>query len=335
MIGTVVGPDGEEIFCDEHGRVKVHFPWDRYSNGDDKSSCWIRVAQGWAGSQYGMMAIPRIGHEVIVSFLHGDPDQPIITGRTYHATNVPPYTLPAHKTKTVWRSESHQGEGYNELTFEDQSGSEQVYLHAQKDWHTEVENDRVTEIGHDNHHQVHNDQFHRVMGNAHHTVEGESRTRIGGNHSNLVKASEYYKVGKVHAVEAGSDIHLKTGAKLVIEAGAEVTLSAGGSFVKVDAAGVHASGAAVNLNSGGSAGSGPGFNGQMAKRPKTIDALADPEAAPLPDIQAVDVMTTSETQQGAPTPSWAPRTDDTPSLAPKRQVEALKGQSPLCEECEK
>ncbi len=138
LIGIVVGPKGEEIFCDKHGRVKVHFPWDRYSNGDDKSSCWIRVAQGWAGSQYGMMAIPRIGHEVIVSFLHGDPDQPIITGRTYHATNVPPYTLPVNKTKTVWRSESHQGEGYNELTFEDQSGSEQVYLHAQRDWQSSV-----------------------------------------------------------------------------------------------------------------------------------------------------------------------------------------------------
>ncbi|MBD1560076.1 type VI secretion system tip protein VgrG, partial [Vibrio sp. S9_S30] len=89
----------------------VHFPWDRYSNSNELSSCWVRVSQGWAGSQYGMMAIPRIGHEVIVSFLNGDPDQPIITGRTYHATNIPPYTLPDNKTKTVIRSETHQGDG--------------------------------------------------------------------------------------------------------------------------------------------------------------------------------------------------------------------------------
>ncbi|HGS4816057.1 TPA: type VI secretion system tip protein TssI/VgrG, partial [Vibrio cholerae] len=98
------------------------------------SSCWVRVSQGWAGSQYGFIAIPRIGHEVIVSFLNGDPDQPIITGRTYHATNTPPYSLPEHKTKTVLRTETHQGEGFNELSFEDQAGKEQIYLHAQKDF---------------------------------------------------------------------------------------------------------------------------------------------------------------------------------------------------------
>ncbi len=267
MIGTVVGPEGEEIFCDEHGRVKVHFPWDRYSNGDDKSSCWIRVAQGWAGSQYGMMAIPRIGHEVIVSFLHGDPDQPIITGRTYHATNVPPYTLPAHKTKTVWRSESHQGEGYNELTFEDQSGSEQVYLHAQKDWHTEVENDRVTEIGHDNHHQVHNDQFHRVMGNAHHTVEGESRQYTQQDQTLIVDGSLHVKAGQVWVNDASNEIHIKAGQKAVIEAGSSITVKAGGSFVSIDGGGVHLVGPAINLNSGGSPGAGSGYAGKAAALP--------------------------------------------------------------------
>ncbi|HDZ9333984.1 TPA: type VI secretion system effector VgrG, partial [Aeromonas dhakensis] len=98
QIAMVVGPDGEEIYCDEHGRVKLQFPWDRYGSSNDQSSCWVRVSQGWAGGQYGMMAIPRIGHEVIVSFLEGDPDQPIVTGRTYHATNRPPYELPANKT---------------------------------------------------------------------------------------------------------------------------------------------------------------------------------------------------------------------------------------------
>ncbi len=133
-IATVVGPEGEEIFCDEHGRVKLHFPWDRYSKGDEHSSCWVRVSQSWAGSQYGVIAVPRIGHEVIVSFLNGDPDQPIVTGRTYHATNTPPYLLPENKTKTVIRTETHKGTGFNELSFEDQANEEKIYLHGQKDY---------------------------------------------------------------------------------------------------------------------------------------------------------------------------------------------------------
>ncbi|MCI4033158.1 type VI secretion system tip protein VgrG, partial [Dickeya dianthicola] len=96
QIATVVGPAGEEIYCDEFGRVKLQFPWDRYGASDDQSSCWVRVSQGWAGGQYGLIAIPRIGHEVVVSFLEGDPDQPIVTGRTFHATNPSPYPLPAN-----------------------------------------------------------------------------------------------------------------------------------------------------------------------------------------------------------------------------------------------
>ncbi|WP_318466919.1 type VI secretion system tip protein TssI/VgrG, partial [Photobacterium leiognathi] len=115
-----------EIYCDEYGRVKVSFPWDRYANHDDKASCWLRVSQGWAGAQYGMVALPRVGHEVIVSFLDGDPDQPIITGRTYNATHQPPYSLPGNKTRTVLRTATHQGEGYNELRFEDQAGKEEI-----------------------------------------------------------------------------------------------------------------------------------------------------------------------------------------------------------------
>ena len=101
QMAVVVGPENEEIYCDEVGRVKVQFPWDLEGKGNETSSCWIRVAQGWAGSRYGSMAVPRIGHEVIVDFLEGDPDQPIITGRTYHVVNVPPHSLPIHKTRTV------------------------------------------------------------------------------------------------------------------------------------------------------------------------------------------------------------------------------------------
>ncbi|MDF4897101.1 type VI secretion system tip protein TssI/VgrG, partial [Vibrio parahaemolyticus] len=126
-IAVVVGPEGEEIHCDAYGRVRIRFPWDRYHANDDSASCWIRVAQGLAGPQYGFMALPRVGNEVVVSFLNGDPDQPIVTGRTYHETNTPPYALPANKTKTVLRSQTHQGQGFNELSFEDQSGQEKLY----------------------------------------------------------------------------------------------------------------------------------------------------------------------------------------------------------------
>ncbi|MDG2946915.1 type VI secretion system tip protein TssI/VgrG, partial [Bisgaard Taxon 10/6] len=118
QIAHVVGPAGEEIYCDEWGRVKIQFPWDRLGQEDENSSCWVRVSQAWAGAQFGNIAIPRIGHEVIVDFLEGDPDQPIITGRTYHSTTEPPYNLPAHKTRMSIKSKTHKGSGFNELRFE-------------------------------------------------------------------------------------------------------------------------------------------------------------------------------------------------------------------------
>ncbi|EKO3437620.1 type VI secretion system tip protein VgrG, partial [Vibrio fluvialis] len=287
MIATVVGPQGEEIFCDEHGRVKLHFPWDRYSNGDEHSSCWVRVSQGWAGSQYGMIAIPRIGHEVIVSFLNGDPDQPIVTGRTYHATNTAPYTLPDNKTKTVLRTETHQGQGYNELSFEDQAGSEQIYLHAQKDFDGLIENDHTRVTKHDKHLTVENDRFTQIKNNQHLTVGGESRESVTGNRTLVVEGSLHVKTGSVWVNESGTEVHIKAGQKVVIEAGSEITVKAGGSFVKVDPAGVHLSGADVNLNSGGSPGSGSGFIGQAATLPGNLDDAPPLDAPKTVSYQAL------------------------------------------------
>ncbi|MBO0211868.1 type VI secretion system tip protein VgrG [Vibrio sp. Vb2880] len=287
MIATVVGPEGEEIFCDEHGRVKLHFPWDRYSNGDEHSSCWVRVSQGWAGSQYGMIAIPRIGHEVIVSFLNGDPDQPIVTGRTFHATNTAPYTLPDNKTKTVLRTETHQGQGYNELSFDDQAGSEQIYLHAQKDFDGLIENDHTSVIQHDKHLTVENDRFTQIKNNQHLTVGGESRESVTGNRTLMVKGSLHVKTGSVWVNESGTEVHIKAGQKVVIEAGSEITVKAGGSFVKVDPAGVHLSGAGVNLNSGGSPGSGSGFSGQAATLPGNLDDAPPLDAPKTVSYQAL------------------------------------------------
>lgn len=142
----VTGPEGEEIFCDEHGRVRVSFRWDRYHRADENSSCWIRVAQAWAGASHGNIAIPRVGHEVIVDFLNGDPDQPIIMGRTYHNNNRAPGRLPGTKTQMTIRSKTYKGDGFNELKFDDATDQEQVYIHAQKNMDTEVLNNRTTDV---------------------------------------------------------------------------------------------------------------------------------------------------------------------------------------------
>ncbi|MEP6923189.1 MAG: type VI secretion system tip protein TssI/VgrG, partial [Pyrinomonadaceae bacterium] len=138
----VVGPAGEEIFTDKYGRVKVQFNWDRESQADANSSCWVRVAQAWAANKWGMMFIPRIGMEVVINFLEGDPDQPIITGCVYNAEAMPPYTLPDEKTKSTMKSDSSTGGGgFNELRFEDKKGSEQIFIHAEKDVDMRVKND--------------------------------------------------------------------------------------------------------------------------------------------------------------------------------------------------
>ncbi|EKW1657241.1 type VI secretion system tip protein TssI/VgrG [Citrobacter freundii] len=154
----VTGPAGEEIFCDEHGRVRVKFHWDRYNQKDENSSCWVRVSQAWAGPGFGNLAIPRIDQEVIVDFLNGDPDQPIIMGRTYHQDNRSPGGLPGTKTQMTIRSKTYKGEGFNELRFEDATSKEQLYMHAQKDMQTEVLNDKTTTVNHDHTETVDNNQ---------------------------------------------------------------------------------------------------------------------------------------------------------------------------------
>ncbi|ASN85836.1 type VI secretion system tip protein VgrG [Pectobacterium versatile] len=285
QIATVVGPAGEEIYCDQYGRVKLQFPWDRYGASNDQSSCWVRVSQGWAGGQYGMIAIPRIGHEVIVSFLEGDPDQPIVTGRTFHATNRPPYDLPAHKTRTVLRTETHQGEGFNELRFEDQAGQEEIYIHGQKDLNALVENDVVWHIKHDAHTDIDNERVTRIKANDHLTVENEKRDHIKGEHSLTVDASMHQKLGQALLVEAGEEVHVKAGVKIVLEAGAELTLKVGGSFIKIDPSGVSVVGAAININSGGSAGNGSGWAGQIPILPGSVAVPpAPPATLPAPAI---------------------------------------------------
>ncbi|PLY35781.1 type VI secretion system tip protein VgrG [Pectobacterium carotovorum] len=285
QIATVVGPTGEEIYCDQYGRVKLQFPWDRYGASNDQSSCWVRVSQGWAGGQYGMIAIPRIGHEVIVSFLEGDPDQPIVTGRTFHATNPTPYPLPANKTRTVLRTKTHQGEGFNELRFEDQAGQEEIYIHGQKDLKALVENDVVWHIKHDAHTEIDNERVTRVKANDHLTVENEKRDHVKGGLSLTVDASMHQKLGQALLIEAGEEVHVKAGAKVVLEAGAELTLKVGGSFVKIDPSGVTLVGPGIKMNSGGSPGCGSGWAGQLPSLPGTVEVIALPQLPKIPPLE--------------------------------------------------
>ena len=272
QMAIVTGPEGEEIHCDQYGRVKVRFPWDRYSKNDEHSSAWLRVAQGWAGGQYGFMALPRIGNEVIVSFLDGDPDQPIITGRTYHATNTPPYALPEHKTRTTLKTKTHKGEGSNELRFEDEADQEQIYVHAQKDLDLLTENNRTEVIKNDSHLTVENNRFSHTKGNSHHTVDGEKREQTGKDHSFNVTGTLHLKAGTAWLSDSGTELHIKAGQKAVIEAGAEITLKAGGSFVKIDPSGVALGGASIKMNAGGAGGKGSGQKVPVPEMPGLVTA---------------------------------------------------------------
>jgi type VI secretion system secreted protein VgrG len=175
---VIVGPPGQEIHVDEFGRVRLQFPWDREGKHDDHSSCWIRVSQGWAGTGYGMIVIPRIGQEVLVGFLEGDPDAPIIVGRVFNAAQLVPYKLPDNKTRSTWKSDtSPGGGGFNEIMFEDLKQRELVWMQAQKNLRKLVKNDETVTVGHDRQKYVVNDETETVGVNRI-EVTGVNRTEI-------------------------------------------------------------------------------------------------------------------------------------------------------------
>ncbi|EOT6155390.1 type VI secretion system tip protein TssI/VgrG, partial [Escherichia coli] len=200
---VVTGPAGEEIFCDEHGRVRVKFNWDRYNPADQDSSCWIRVAQAWAGTGFGHLAIPRVGQEVIVDFLNGDPDQPIIMGRTYHHENRTPGSLPGTKTQMTIRSKTYKGSGFNELKFDDATGKEQVYIHAQKNMNTEVLNNRTTDVINNHAETIGNNQMIAVTNNQIQTVGVNQIETVGSNQIINVGSVQVETIGLVRALTVG------------------------------------------------------------------------------------------------------------------------------------
>ncbi|MDD2050639.1 type VI secretion system tip protein TssI/VgrG, partial [Pseudomonas putida] len=253
----VTGPEGEEIFCDEHGRVKVEFHWDRAALNSDKSSCWLRVSSSWAGEGFGAVTIPRIGMEVVVTYLEGNPDQPLITGCVPNTRTAVPYPLPANKTKTVLRSRSSPaGGGYNELSIEDRAGQEKIYLRAQRDIEqvilndsdTRIANDRREQITRDSHSLISNDRFEQVDNNSSslisgdelHTTQGMRNTQIGGNELLSVTGDGSITVDGTWVVQAGPQARV-TATHVVVDASASLTLKAGGQHIVITAGGIFSS----------------------------------------------------------------------------------------------
>lgn len=196
---VVVGKAGEEIWTDNYGRVKVQFHWDREGKYDENSSCWTRVSQNWAGKQWGAMFLPRIGQEVIVEFVEGDPDRPIITGRVYNAEQMPPYPLPGEQTKSTIKSNSSKGGGgSNELRFEDKKGGEEIYLHGQKDWNIVIENDKSQSVGHDETLSVGNNRTKTVGVDQSETIGSNKTIKVGSNHTEAIGANKSMTVGGNH-----------------------------------------------------------------------------------------------------------------------------------------
>ncbi|WP_133076814.1 type VI secretion system tip protein TssI/VgrG [Pseudomonas sp. ML2-2023-3] len=260
----VTGPVGEEIFCDEYGRVKVEFHWDRAELGSDKSSCWLRVSSSWAGEGFGAVTIPRIGMEVVVTYLEGNPDHPLITGCVPNKVTPVPYPLPAHKTKTVLRSHSSPANGgYNELSIEDQAGQELIHLRAQRDIEQVILNDSDTRIGNDrrehitrdSHSLISNDRVEQVDNNSAslikgdelHTTQGLRNTVIGGNELISITGNSSTTADGTLVIQAGAHAHV-TAAHVVINAGMSLTLQAGGQHILITAGGIFSS---VDIVQGG------------------------------------------------------------------------------------
>lgn len=291
---VVVGPKGEEIYTDQYGRVKVQFHWDREGKRDENSSCWMRVSQVWAGKQWGAIHIPRIGQEVIVDFLEGDPDQPIVTGRVYNGASMPPYGLPDNRTLSGIKSRSSKEGGapnFNEIRFEDKKGQEQIVVHAERNMDEYVENDFMGQVDGNKHLHIKKDQVEKIEGNmllavgkgsnssggnldvvieknkkelieasSHLHVSGARKEKIDGDQSLTVGMNQQENVGMKHALDAGQEIHLKAGMKVIIEAGLQLTIQGAGGFIDIGPAGITIQGILVKINSGGAPGQGSGSN---------------------------------------------------------------------------
>ncbi len=315
---VVVGPPGQEIFTDKYGRVKVQFHWDRQGQRNADSSCWIRVAQPWAGKRWGASFWPRIGQEVIVAFQEGDPDQPIIVGSVYNADQMPPYLGQGpdskhpndNKLTGIKSNSTLGGVGFNEWRFDDTKGKEQIFIHAERNLDMRVKNERMENVGASRHLSVGGEKREQVGKSKHVHVTEDQKTKIDGE--------THLTVGKDHVVKVQQDHHLHVaggqltwvekdthhiiggdlveefqknhahvvtaeywvkGDRVVIEATTEICIMVGGNFIRIDASGIAIEGKMVNINCGNTPSSSAPASGLQCKGPKDPQAPEDPAAA--------------------------------------------------------
>ena len=306
---VVVGPSGEEIHTDEHGRAKVKFYWDRLNGATDhdKTSCWVRVSSQWAGKAWGQISLPRIGQEVVVDFLEGDPDRPLITGRVYNAVQVPPYKLPDHKTVSTLKSQSSKGgttANANELRFEDDKGKEYIWFQAERNMRYLVKWTSWAQIKKNSHHTVGGDFLESVGGKHHWTVKGEVSGKTEDKYTlhslgdMWIKSANYkfetaealwkskYTVFDVVSLNLNASgtakmtsadkLSLK-GKQVMIEADSQISLKVGGNFIDIGPTGVSIRGTMVLINSGGAAGSADAASTASSGTPPDPDKPSPPK----------------------------------------------------------
>ncbi|HEC5300001.1 TPA: type VI secretion system tip protein VgrG, partial [Enterobacter asburiae] len=312
----VVGPNGESIWTDKYGRVKVKFHWDRLAKGDDTSSCWVRVSSAWAGQGYGGVQIPRVGDEVVVDFINGDPDRPIITGRVYNDASMPPWALPAAATQMGFMSRTKGGsvDNANALRFEDKAGAEQVWIQAERNMDTSVKNDETHSVGGARSHYVKKNELHRVEANQTQAVKGgtEILTRKG----KLDAAVEQYVIAsgtKLRLVSGESAIELNANGKINL-IGKEFNF-----FVEGD--GYITTGGKLHLNTSGTK---PGTTAPGSGHKGDIDAAVQEKFAPGKESKAgAAASAPAETSKNATPPA-----SNVPSSGYGKDVDSLVDKSP-------
>ncbi|EML1553477.1 TPA: type VI secretion system tip protein VgrG [Enterobacter hormaechei] len=312
----VVGPQGESIWTDKYGRVKVKFHWDRLAKGDDTSSCWVRVSSAWAGQGYGGVQIPRVGDEVVVDFINGDPDRPIITGRVYNEASMPPWALPAAATQMGFMSRTKDGsvDNANALRFEDKAGAEQVWIQAERNMDTSVKNDETHSVGGARSHYVKKNELHRVEANQIQAVKGGTEILTGKG--KLDAAVEQYVIAsgtKLRLVSGESAIELNANGKINL-IGKEFNF-----FVEGD--GYITTGGKLHLNTSGTQ---PGTTAPGSGHKGDIDAAVQEKFSPGKENKAGAVASAPADTPQAATPS----TSNVPSSGYGKDVDSLVDKSP-------
>ena len=294
----VSGPVGEEIHCDEFGRVKVKFYWDREGAQDEHASCWLRVATGWAHDQYGAAMIPRVGMEVVVGYFEADPDQPYVQACLPNASTRVPLDLPAQKTQTLLKTHSSPGGGgYNELKIEDRQGQEEIAIRAQRNWNEHVLNDQSIQVDNQRSVLVTGLASHELQGEEHHLTHGGRKTQVLADDSLTVVGNQHISAAN-HLVSAALEVHLAAGNHMIINATLSTTIKAGGHWISITPAGIFTS------------------------VPILLGGVPMPGMPAVPDLPAPLSKSTAR-----------PALSNSPPVVPHKQVEAIGSGALFCPRC--